>query len=148
LALLLPATLQIPRVARPHICALKVAGEDLLEVLPSIDRVLGQAIEPGPGRVGQVNGEELDNEEVIIHPTCPLCKAVVLHPNTGIGFAVIFDDVIWHLKMFSKAHVVHVTLERLRPWPFRAEAAPFLIIAQAATWVVHVVLEMHPLIPQ
>jgi hypothetical protein len=27
--LLLPATLQIPRVSQPHVCALKVAGEDI-----------------------------------------------------------------------------------------------------------------------
>jgi hypothetical protein len=30
---LLPTTLQIPGVARPHVCALHVAGEDLLEIL-------------------------------------------------------------------------------------------------------------------
>jgi hypothetical protein len=46
------ATLQIPGVVEPHICAMKVASEDLLEILPTIDRVSGQVIEPSPGRVG------------------------------------------------------------------------------------------------
>jgi hypothetical protein len=35
----LPANLQILGVARPHIRALKVAGEDLLQVLPAVDDV-------------------------------------------------------------------------------------------------------------
>jgi hypothetical protein len=32
-----PNTLQIPGVFRPHICALEIAGKDLLEILPTID---------------------------------------------------------------------------------------------------------------
>jgi hypothetical protein len=39
--LFLSAPLQIPRVTRPHVRALKVAGEDLLEILPTIDCVSG-----------------------------------------------------------------------------------------------------------
>jgi hypothetical protein len=79
--LLLPVTLQIPGVARPHIRALKVVGEDLLEILPAINQVSRQLVEPGPGHVGQVNGDKLDDEEVIILPTHPAYKAVVLQPN-------------------------------------------------------------------
>jgi hypothetical protein len=37
IALLLLATLQIPGVAGLHICALKVAGEDLLEIFLAIN---------------------------------------------------------------------------------------------------------------
>jgi hypothetical protein len=40
------ATLQMSGVTRSHICALKVAGEDLFEILLTIDRVFGQVIEP------------------------------------------------------------------------------------------------------
>jgi hypothetical protein len=69
-ALLLWATLQIPGVTLPHICALKVASEDLLKILPTIDRVSGQVIEPSLGHVSQVNREELDDEKVIICPAC------------------------------------------------------------------------------
>jgi hypothetical protein len=46
LTLFLPATLQIPGVAGPNVCALEIAGKDLLEILPAIDRVCGQVIEP------------------------------------------------------------------------------------------------------
>jgi hypothetical protein len=47
-ALLLLATLQIIRVAWPHVCALKVADGDLIEILPAIDQVFRQMIESGP----------------------------------------------------------------------------------------------------
>jgi hypothetical protein len=92
--LLLPTTLEIPGVAGPHVCALKVACEDQLEILPTIDQVSRQVIEPDPGRIGQVNVEELDDEEVIICPACSAREAIVLQPNAGVGFAIIFDDVI------------------------------------------------------
>jgi hypothetical protein len=51
LARLLPATLQIPRVARPHVRALEVTGEDLLEILPAVNRISRQVVKLGPGRV-------------------------------------------------------------------------------------------------
>jgi hypothetical protein len=77
-ALHLLATLPIPGVTRPHVCASKVAGEDLLEILPTIDRVFGQVNEPSSRRVGQVNGEEWDDEKVVICPTCPADETIVL----------------------------------------------------------------------
>jgi hypothetical protein len=48
--LLLPATLQVPGIAEPHVCALEVAGKDLLKVLPTINWVSGQVIDPSFGR--------------------------------------------------------------------------------------------------
>jgi hypothetical protein len=55
LTLLLPVTIQIPGVAQLHVCALEVVSEDL-KILPAVNRVPGQVIEPGPGRVIQMNG--------------------------------------------------------------------------------------------
>jgi hypothetical protein len=98
--LLLLAILQILGAAQLHVCALKVTGEDLLQNLLAIDQVSGQVIEPGPGRVSQVNGEELDDEEVVIRPACPARKAVVHQPNVGVDFAIVFDDIIRCLKKF------------------------------------------------
>jgi hypothetical protein len=42
---------------------------------------------------------------------------------------------------------MHIAPEHLGPWPFRAEVAPFSIVASTTAWIVHAVLEMHPLIP-
>jgi hypothetical protein len=60
--LLLLATLQILGIFGPHICALEVASKDLLEILPPINQVSGQVIEPSLRCVGQVDGEEMDDE--------------------------------------------------------------------------------------
>jgi hypothetical protein len=57
---------------------LEIADKDLLEVFPAIDRISGQVIDLGSGHVGQVDGEELNDEQVAICPACPPCKAVVL----------------------------------------------------------------------
>jgi hypothetical protein len=58
--------------------------------------------------VGQVNGEELDDEKVIVCPACPAREVVVLQPNIGIGFTVILDDVVGHSKMLREACVAHI----------------------------------------
>jgi hypothetical protein len=78
----------------------KVVSENLLEILPAINRVSRQVIKSGPGSVSQVNGEGLDDEEVIICHVCPACKVIVLQPNARVGFAIVFDNVIRHPKMF------------------------------------------------
>jgi hypothetical protein len=38
-ARLLPTRLQIPGVVVSHVCALEVVGEDLLEILPAVNRI-------------------------------------------------------------------------------------------------------------
>jgi hypothetical protein len=70
--------LQVPGVAKTHVRALEITGEDLPEVLPAIDNISRQMVEPSPGRVDQVDGEELDDEKVTIGPTHLARKAVVL----------------------------------------------------------------------
>jgi hypothetical protein len=110
----LPATLQISGIVGPHICALKVTGEDLLEILPTIDLVSGQLIEPNSKRVGQVDGEELDDEGVIIHPIRPAREAVVLQEDDAIGLAIILDDVVGPTEMPREAYITHVAPECFR----------------------------------
>jgi hypothetical protein len=146
-ALLLPATLQILRVARPHVCAIKVADEDLLDILPGVNRVSGQVIKPGPSHVDQLNGEELDDEEAIIRPTSLACEAIVLQEDAEICFAVIINNVIWCSKTFREARIAHAASKHFRPWPFGAKATPFSIIVLAEVQVAPAVLGMLPLMP-
>jgi hypothetical protein len=108
---LFPETLQILGIAGPHVFTLKVAGEDLLMILPTIDRVSGQVIEPTSGCVGQVNGEELDDEEVIVRP---IREAIVLQPYSGIGLAIILNDVVGRMKMPREARITHIAPECFR----------------------------------
>jgi hypothetical protein len=124
LARLMSTTLHIPRVAWPRVCALEVASEDLLEIVPAINQISGQVIEPSPDCVSQVNREKLDDEDVVIHPTHPARKAVIFQPNIGVGFAIIIDDVVWLLEIFWETCIMHVAPKHLGPWALGAEAAP------------------------
>jgi hypothetical protein len=146
-AWLLSTTLQVLGVVGLHVCALEVVHEDLLEILLDINRVSHQVVQLGLSHVGQVNGDELDDEEVIIYPACPTRKAVVLQPNVGVCLAVIFDDVVRCAKMFWETCVMHVAPKRLGPWLLRAEATPLLVITPTATWVTCEVFRVCALVP-
>jgi hypothetical protein len=120
--------LQIPTVARTHLHALEVASEDLSEILPAIDDVSRQMIQPGPGGISQVDWEELDDEEIIVHSTHFACEAIILQQDAGVSFAIVLDDVAWHSKKLWEASIAHDTSKCLWARPFRAEAASFMVI--------------------
>jgi hypothetical protein len=50
-ACLLPVALQVLGVVRTHIHAMEIPCEDLLKVLPTIDCVSQQVVQPGPSCV-------------------------------------------------------------------------------------------------
>jgi hypothetical protein len=104
-------------------------------------------VQLGPSHVGQVNGDELDDEEVIICPTRPACEAVVLQPNARVCLTVIFDDVARCMKTFWETCIMHVAPERLGPWPLRAEATPLWVFMPVATWVTFEVFRVCALVP-
>jgi len=66
---LLPVAPEVPGVPRVHICALEVPDEDLDHVGPVVDHALREMLEPGPGRIGQVQWKVADDEEVIVRST-------------------------------------------------------------------------------
>jgi hypothetical protein len=76
-----------------HVCALEVVGEDLLEVIPSIDDVSWQMIQPGPSGISYIDWEELDGKEIVIRSARSTREAVVLQPDVGVGFVIILDSV-------------------------------------------------------
>jgi hypothetical protein len=104
-------------------------------------------IKPSFGHVSQVSGEELDDENRIVRPACPTREAVVLQPNTGIGFTIIIDDVVRRSKTLREAHVAHVSPQRLGTQPIRAKVVPFSITTPTAMWVVCTVLRACPSSP-
>jgi hypothetical protein len=147
LAQLLHTTLQILGVSRLQICALEVAGEDLLEILPAINHVSRQVVEPGHGCVCYVNGEELDDEEVIIRLNYPACKPIVSQANTRIHLTDILDDVIQCSEALREACVMQIAPEHLGPRPLRAEFAPLSVIATIAMWITWELLRACALVP-
>jgi hypothetical protein len=76
-----------------HVCALEVVGEDLLKVIPSIDDVSWQMIQPGPSGISYIDWEELDGKEIVIRSARSTHEAVVLQPDVGVGFVIILDSV-------------------------------------------------------
>jgi hypothetical protein len=74
----LPVVFQVAKVTWTHVGALEVATEDISKILPAINDVSWQMIQTGPGKISQVDREELDDEEVIVHYACSACEVVVL----------------------------------------------------------------------
>jgi hypothetical protein len=71
--------------------------------------------------------EELDDEEVVIHPACPAGEAKVFQPNAGICPTIVFYDVMRCLKALWETHITHVASKRLGPWPLGVEAVPLSV---------------------
>jgi hypothetical protein len=69
LARFLLATLEVPRVSEAHVLPLEVPDEDLLELRPITDVVGQQEFEPCSKVLPDTDGEVLDDEVVIIHPS-------------------------------------------------------------------------------
>jgi hypothetical protein len=72
---------------------------------------------------------------------------VVFQANTGVGFAVILDEIVRRLKTFWETRVTHFAHERFGPWPLGAEAAPLSIIAPTVMRITRAVHGMRPFIP-
>ena len=69
LAGLLLAALEVPGVPRADICPLEVLNEDPLEVRPVANTVVWEEFEPRSNMFPHVDGEILNDEIVIIHPS-------------------------------------------------------------------------------
>jgi hypothetical protein len=104
-------------------------------------------VEPSFGHVSRVNGEKLDDEEFVVPPAHPAPEAVVLQPNAGIAFAIIFDNVVGRPKTLREAHVMHIAPKCFRPWHLGAKAVPFSITVLATTQVVCTMLSACPFTP-
>jgi len=92
---LLLAALEVPRVARPHIRALKVADEDLVEICPTADGVGGQEVQPGADVFSQAYREILDDEVFVGRSSGSACKPVIHQPHAGVCIPSILHDVRW-----------------------------------------------------
>jgi len=64
------ASFEVIGISRAHVCALKVPYEDALEVCPRVDAIHGEMLEPCLGSFHEVEWQLLDDEDIIVHPTC------------------------------------------------------------------------------
>lgn len=73
--------------------ALEITNESLLEVSPVVDDVARQVLEPCPCPLYEVNGQELDDQGIVLGSFHMAGEAVVFQPNTRVGHPVVFGDV-------------------------------------------------------
>jgi hypothetical protein len=92
-------------------------------------------IGPGPGRIGQLDGEELDDEEVIIRSAHFAHETIVLQPDVGVSFAIVLDDIVWCSKMLWEMSIMYGASVRIWARPFRNEVASFAIVVASMEWV-------------
>jgi hypothetical protein len=78
-------------------------------------------IQSGSTKISQIDQEELDDEDVIIHATRPAHEAEILQLDTGVSFAVVLDDIAWLSKTHWETSVGHDASKCLRAKPFRTE---------------------------
>jgi hypothetical protein len=118
-----------------------------MEILQVIDDVSWQVIQSGPGGISQVDGEELDDEKVIVRFTRSAHEAIVLHPDGGVSFAIVLDDVARCSKTLWETSIMYGVSERVWARPFRTVDAPFTIIVASVVRVLHASLGLRVIIP-
>ena len=93
LAGLLLATLEVPGVPRVDIRPLEIPDEDPLEVRPVVDAVLREEFDPGSNMFPHADGDVLNDEVVIIHPSGSVGEPEVFEPYTRVCFSGASGDV-------------------------------------------------------
>jgi hypothetical protein len=75
-----------------HVCALEVSSEGFDQVVPAGDLRRRQMLQPGPGGVGEEQGEVTDDEVVIVRSTQLAGQPVVRKPQFRPCFPRVLGD--------------------------------------------------------
>jgi hypothetical protein len=92
------ACFEILGISRAHVYALEVPYEDALEVCPRVDAIREEMLEPCSGAFRKVEWQVLDDEEIIVRPSCSTSRAQLFQPHGGVGVPKVFDDVRQHTE--------------------------------------------------
>ena len=128
LAGLLLAALEVPGVSRVDIHPLKIPNEDPLEVCPVTDAVVREEFKPCPNIFPHADGEILNDEKVIIHPSGSAGEPEVFEPYTGICFPGVFGDVGGWLEALWEWRSLEATAKGLWSRAVRA-GTPVVLLA-------------------
>ena len=93
LAGLLLAALEVPGVTRADVRPVEISNEDPLEVRPVADAVMREEFKPRPNMFPHADGEILNYEKVIIHPSSSVGEPEIFEPNTGVHLLGVLGDV-------------------------------------------------------
>ena len=87
------AGLEVPRVTRADIHPLEISNEDPLVVHPVADAVVWEEFKPCPNMFPHVDGEILNDEMVIIHPSSSVGEPKIFEPYIGVCLPDVLSDV-------------------------------------------------------
>ena len=87
------AALKVPRVTKADICPLEISNEDPLEVCPVTDAVVREDFKSCPNMFPHADGEIMNDEIVIIHPSGSAGEPKIFEPNTGVCLPGFLGDV-------------------------------------------------------
>ena len=93
LARLLLAALKVLGVYRVDIRPLEIFDEDPLEVRPAMDAVVWEEFKPCLNMFPHTDGEILNDEIVIIHPSRSIGELEIFEPNTGVCLPSVLGEV-------------------------------------------------------
>jgi hypothetical protein len=89
----LPAVVKLPGVTWVHVRALEVVEEHATEVTPGVDAARWQVLDPNVHAVGEVEGEVLDDEKLILGSPCQAHHAIVLQPDARVSVPRVLGEV-------------------------------------------------------
>jgi hypothetical protein len=104
-------------------------------------------VQLGPGGFGQIDREELDDEQIIGCPSRSTHEAIILKPDAGVCFAVIFGDGAQHSKTSWKTSIAYSASEYLGTRPFGNEVASLVIVVAPVMQVLCAWLGLRVVIP-
>jgi len=122
--LLLP-TLDVPGVSRADIHPLEISDEDPLEVHPVTDAVVQEEFKPCPNMFPHTDGEILNDEIVIIHPSGSAGEPKIFEPNTGVCLPGVLGDVGGRSEALWERHSPDTPVKG--PWSWALRAGPSVI---------------------
>jgi hypothetical protein len=92
LALLLPAMAKFTRVAKPRVGTLEVPYDGVPKLGPVVDPPSRVVLEPGTCRVGEVQRDAFDDEQIVGRSIVVAGKVIVLKPYARVGLPVVLCD--------------------------------------------------------
>ena len=96
------------------ICPLEISDKDPLEVRPVTDAVVREEFEPRPNMFPHADGEILNDEKVIIHPSGSAGEPKIFEPNTRVRLPDVLGDVGGRLEALRERRSLDTLVKS--PW--------------------------------
>jgi hypothetical protein len=88
-------------------------------------------LELDPRPFCQVDGEELDDEVVVLDSRHVASKAIVFQPYVGIRRPIVFGNICWHPHLCRELILANCAHKGAWPWPWWARTTlvpPFCVV--------------------